>query len=189
MIADVRAHTMAIRTPEDIRARTDAKLRYSTIHLEELRKHDGNGGTDFDRCFHESFLFHLLGAKDAFVSELNVYYAGDLPDVSLTPGSLRDKLAKKGMKSMELAELYSLENDQQSWFSTAKAMRDHSTHVDGVPRAFHLNGPNHGKVFLRNPKTLETVDLHVLDTFDEWLRNMHALLERLRTSALVAYAP
>jgi len=71
-----------------LRARTDAKLLYADIHLAELSIRGTNGGTGFDRAFQESFLFHLLGAKDAFLIELNAYYSGGLSKSALSPGAL-----------------------------------------------------------------------------------------------------
>lgn len=51
--------------------RTDAKLRYAALHLDELKSKDTGGGDDFARAHQESFLFHLIGAKESFLLELN----------------------------------------------------------------------------------------------------------------------
>lgn len=54
--------------------RTNAKLRYARIHLNELRLYQRKGsGDDFERSHQESFFFHLFGALDAFLQELNLY--------------------------------------------------------------------------------------------------------------------
>ena len=174
---------MNFQTLDNVKIRTDAKLRYAGIILNELKNNGGHGGTDFDRAYQEAFLFHLLGALEAFLSELNVYYAAGVHENGISPGNIRDALKERG-GSAELAELYRLEKDKNSWLSHAKAMRDHSTHVAEVPRAYHMGGPDDGKVFLRNPATLETVDLHVPDALSEWLDNMTTLLDRLRVSAI-----
>lgn len=168
----------------NLRARTDAKILYAEIHLAELGARGTNGSSDFDRSFQESFLFHLLGAKDAFLMELNKYYSGDIAESDLSAGELRRILKDRGLTSSELVELYTLENDGASWLFHAKEMRDHSTHVGSIPRAFHMGGPNHGKVFLRNPTTGEHVERHFLDAFAEWVGNMRTLLERLRATAI-----
>ena len=172
----------------NLRGRTDAKLVYAQVHLDFLRCHGGNAGSDVDRALQESFLFHLLGAKDAFLAELNAYYGLKLSAADVTPGNLRDKLKSQGRTSQELAELYALEGDEGSWLSHAKQMRDHCTHVAGVPRAFHIGGPDDGKVFLRNPKTGTHVEHDAPDALHAWLANMRQLLERLRSMALAANA-
>ncbi|HXQ35195.1 MAG TPA: hypothetical protein VN843_14360 [Anaerolineales bacterium] len=128
----------------------------------------------------------MLGAKEAFLIELNAYYSGGLTNNDLTAGRLREALKAKGKVSKELAELYSLEDDQSSWLSFAKEMRDYSTHVSGTIRDFHLGGHNDGQVWLRKPKTKQSIERHFVDEFGDWLVNMNELLERLRESAINA---
>lgn len=179
---------MDAQTLRNLRSRTDAKLRYALIHLDLLRESGGNGGADFDRGMEESILFHLLGAKEAFLVELNTYYNCGLPIEAIAPGKLREILLSRGKRSSELAELYELESTPDSWLAHAKQMRDHSTHVGSVPRAFHLGGENDGKVFLRNPRSGEHVEVHVPDALAEWVSKMATLLEALRASAIAANA-
>lgn len=172
---------------EHLQARTDAKLRFAEVHLNELLALPALSGGDFDRAHQESYLYHLLGAKDAFLLELNAYYQSGLPTTNLTGGKLRDALQRTGRQSPELKELYELENDTNSWLSHAKEMRDHSTHVSGVPRKFHLGGDDDGQVFLMSPKTMQGVTKHFTDDFKEWHIKMSLMLERLRCSALNGY--
>ena len=104
---------------DNLRSRADAKLRYADIHLEELNAHGhhgGKGGDDFAQSHQESFLNHLLGAKEAFVLELNKYYGCNLPQMHLHIGKLRKELKKQGKQSPELRELYKLENDPPGCF-------------------------------------------------------------------------
>ena len=173
---------------QNIRSRADAKLRYAQTHLDLLRERGGNGGADFDRAVEESILFHLLGAKEAFLIELNAYYACGVPAEAVTPGSLRKVFLARGVKCPELSELYQLENEPDSWLAHAKQMRDHSTHIAGVPRAFHVGGKNDGKVFLRNPNTGAHVEVHAVDALAKWVSSMQELLEKLRVSAVAANA-
>jgi hypothetical protein len=176
------------QTLQNLRSRADAKLRYAQIHLDLLRERGGNGGADFDRAVEESILFHILGAKEAFLVELNAYYSCGVPAETVTPGSLRKVLLARGVKCAELAELFQLESDPDTWLAHAKQMRDHSTHVGGVPRAFHMGGKNAGKVFLRNPNTGTHVEVHAPEALAEWVGKMHELLEKLRVSAIAANA-
>ena len=174
---------------DNLRSRADAKLRYADVHLQELEArghHGGKGGDDFAQSHQESFLNHLLGAKEAFVLELNVYYGCNLLQMHLTIGKLRDKLKKQGKQSPELAELYNLENDSSSWVYRAKEMRDHSTHVSGIPRTYHLGGTTSGMVSLRQPVSNSDLEKHFLDEFQAWHANMKELLERLRKTAIQA---
>lgn len=172
------------KTLERIRSRTDKKLRYAKVHLDELRSSEPVSGDDFDRAHQESFLYHLLGAKEAFIHELNFYYDGRIDPNALTQGKLRNELNSRGIKSKELGELYKLENDKNSWLFHAKEMRDFSTHISGIIRAFHLGGERNGQIYLKNPKTNEVIPNHFVQEFSNWQTQMEALLERLRNSAI-----
>lgn len=169
-----------------LQERTDAKLRYARVHLDELKAQGPLGGNDFDRAHQESFLFHLFGARDALLAELNHYYGTNLAPDSLSPGKLREALKKQGVKSPELGALHELENDENSWFCQTKDMRDHSTHVQGVPRACYLDlgGDDGGKVKLKNPRTGQMTTQHFPEEFEDWLEHMTMLMKTLRESAL-----
>jgi len=168
--------------------RTDAKIRYAELQLDHLVKFAGNGSTDVDRAFYESILFHLLGAKDAFLQELNAYYQAGLAPNRVAQNSLRLALKSQDKQSAELREIYQLETSDASWLSHAKQMRDSATHISGVARKFHLGGPNDRKVFLRNPSTGQHVELHAPEALAEWVKSMRVLLVRLRQSARLANA-
>lgn len=169
---------------ENIQSRCDAKLRYAKLYLDELALIEILGGSDVERAHSESFLYHLLGAKDSFLHELNIYYGANLTEESVSHGNLRNKLKTMGIKSEELSELYRLENDETSWLSIAKLMRDVSTHVQGVKRSFHIGGVLDGHVFLKHPNTKLDVTGHYIKDFEQWDINMSQLLTKLRESAL-----
>jgi len=175
---------MNLHTARPFQARTDAKLRYARVHLDELIAHEPLGGSDFDRAHQESFLYHLLGAPAAFLAELNIYYSASVPRESLSPGSLRNALRLQGKSSPELAELFTLDQDEYSWYAEAKAMRDWSTHQGGVLRAFHLGGPSHQHVHLRVPGTGREIADHFPRIFTGWLAQMENLISKLRESAV-----
>ena len=169
---------------ENFCSRTDRKLRFAQVHLDELKVKGISNGDDFDRAHQESFVYHLLGAKEAFLIELNAYYGTELKGQEISMGHLKKALEKKGMQSNELVELYKLENEEESWLFHAKAIRDHSTHISDVPRHYHLGGENHQLVFLSNPKTGQIIERHLIDEFSEWVNKMKDLIERLRATAL-----
>ena len=163
--------------------RTDAKLRYADIYVTELQKLTVNGD-DIDRAHQESFLFHLWGAKDAFLIELNHYYSINLPIDKVRNETLLEMFKKIRKESVELNELISTEKDKDCWLFVLKEMRDSSTHRTAIPRTFHVGGEFDNQVFLRNQKTGQNIERHYIDEFAEWSSNMKILLKRLRTSAL-----
>jgi len=168
----------------NIRARTDQKLAYARVHLDELLKRGRSNGDVFDRAHHESFLYHLFGAKDSFLQELNTYYSFGLPQNGVTSNNLKQKADSKGIDCKELTALTELEGDANSWMSHAKDMRHHSTHVGGVPRTFFAGGEEDGQVWLKNPKTGVEIEIDSLKAIELWFVNMQDLLEELRQSAI-----
>jgi hypothetical protein len=125
---------------EAFQARTDAKLRYARVHLDELTALTAHSGDDFDRAHQESFLFHLFGTRDAFLIELNHYYNLELSIECITQGKLREALRLKGIQTPELSELFALEQDDASWYRQTKDMRDYSIHSQGVARSYFMGG-------------------------------------------------
>src|SRR5438067_206105 len=89
-----------------LQERTDAKLRYARVHLEELQMQGPPDGGDFDKAHQESFLFHLLATRDALIAELNHYYAAGLPPDALSLGKIREVLKMRGVHSAEICTLY-----------------------------------------------------------------------------------
>jgi hypothetical protein len=165
------------------RARTDQKLGYARVHLDELREHPFSRHSDFEHAHEEAFLFHLFGARDSFLAELNEYYECSLPRNGISMGKLREALSKRGCISQELQELHKLESDPASWYAHAKAMRDHSMHIHTVPRTFHKGGPTDGQIRLRHPITNAEMQRDFRDEFECWFSEMVHLLSGLRASA------
>lgn len=163
---------------------TQAKLRYAEVHLNELRKHRQRAtGDDFERTHQEAFLYQLLGARDAFLQELNVCYGCKLELQKVRVATLRKALKEAGETGPELEELASLEKRNESWLSAAKELRDYSTHRRGVPRIFSVGGEEDGQVRFMDPRSGEKLQKNILDSFEDWLREMGSLLNRLRESA------
>ena len=177
---------MTPATVGSVQVRTNAKLRYAAEHLEELRSISKDKGGDFARAHQESFLYHLLGVKDAFLMELNHYYGCELDPESVTPGKLRTHLASEGRSSTELATLYNLKRDSTSWLHKAVAMRDRGTHVGSVPLTHNLGGASHGQAWLADLDTGSPIPSDYVDLFENWHREMTNLVTDLRQSALKA---
>jgi len=173
---------------ENAQYRTDSKLRYAELHLEELHTHVRKGsGDDFERSHQEVFLYQLVGVRDAFLQELNLYCCCRLELHKVSLSRIRQSLSKRGVHCRELAVLSGLEKDPGSWLNVAKEMRDHSTHRRGVPRVFNIGGDEDGKVTLQDPRTKDRLTGDQIQVFDSWLKEMRQLISALRSSAFRAY--
>jgi hypothetical protein len=159
--------------------RTNAKLKYAKLHLEELEK-NWIPGSDFERAHQESFLFHLIGALDSFYQELNEYYELRIELSKVTLKTLNKELRKKGIESIALNEIKRLSDDADSWLSQAMEIRNHGTHRSNVPRIFYQGGPQHGKMCLRNPKTGGEIEKDCKELMYEWLEKMVKMILRFR---------
>jgi len=166
--------------PDYFVGRTDQKLRFARIHLDELIAHHGrDSGDDFERSHHESFLFHLFGACDAFLQELNIYYAFGLAIAKVSTRELARSMRKRGVTSSELIALEKLESEADSYLGIAKHLRHHSTHRGGIPMQHYFNGPS----YLVHPLTRKVLNEDTVDMFDDWLNRLTELLSGLRLSA------
>ena len=165
-------------------ARTTQKLRFAKVHLEELRSHAPMGrGDDFDRAHQEALLAQLFGAYGSFLQELNAILSCGLAIEGVSLGKMRDALKKRGVTSPTLVELYQLINDGESWFSKAKAFRDHTTHIGGIPLSMYVGGPEDGKVAFKDPRSMIELPDDLEATFRTWISEMEKLILRLRAHA------
>lgn len=164
-------------------ARITAKLEYANIHLEELQTYSKRGSGDtFERAHQESFLFHLYGAVDGFLQELNVAYGCNLQLKQVTKRKLRSELKKMGKSCPELDQLENLEQDAKGWLSLIKELRDHATHRSHIGRKFHIGGERDREVELSDPRSGQLIKGDVIVVFEQLHSDMVGLLERLRNS-------
>ena len=170
--------------------RTNAKLRYARIHLKELRLYQRKGsGDDFERSHQESFLFHLFGAFDAFLQELNLYFNCRLELHKVTVHNLKIKSSEMGIECPELDKLSQYEKNPECWLYVVKEMRNHSTHRRSVPRVFEVGGEDDGKVSLCDPQSGKLIEKDYADAFEEWCSEMETLLNDLRNTAISRSQP
>lgn len=165
--------------------RTDTKLRYACLHLDELRAYSLKGsGDDFERSHQESFLYHLLGALDSFFQELNRYYGCGLEIDKVTEIKLEVAFKQLGVVCPEFEEVKLLGQDNTSWLHHAKEIRNHATHRQSIPLKFYIGGPEDGQICLKDPKSGSTLLPDYLVLFQLWWNEMSDLLKRLRESAV-----
>ena len=172
------------KTLKNLQERTDAKLRYAEVHLNEIKGHEPLGGDDFDRAHQESFLFHLLGARDAFLFELNECYGLKFDLTKISFQFFSKELKKLNVKIKEFDAIVALQENKTSWLYHAKEMRNFSTHVSSVSRSYHLGEQNDQKVWLKNPKSGNIIERHFVEEFNDWFQEMKSLLFGLRQSVL-----
>jgi hypothetical protein len=166
---------------ESLTARTDAKLRYATLHIKELRDCQLPGqGHDFERAHLEAFFAQLFGAYSALFHELNEDLGCGLKPESVSLGKLRSAMKDTRPVSPKLTGLFDLEKDTTSWLAQAKRMRDHVMHTAGIPLVFYEGGPNHRVTAFRDPQSLIELPGDYRDYLELWGRKMEALVVTMR---------
>jgi len=173
---------------ENLKARTEQKLRYAQLHVGELATMPSGRGHDFERAHQEAVLAQLIGAYDAFLAELNdILNCGRRPD-DISPGKLRDSLKAQGRSSAVLGRLHQMREDASSWLRHLLDLRHASTHVSGIPLAFYAGGVEDGKTALKHPTTLQEFPEDATVTLTKWVNNMRSLTNELRALAAVEAA-
>lgn len=162
--------------------RTNRKLRFAEINLEEIASRPELGSADdFERAHEESFLFHLLGAKDSFLQEINAAYELGLPIRKVREETLKNALKKKELKSPALARIIELKEDKNSRLAIAIELRNHGTHRSHIPRHF-VRGSGQDKNYFYNPLTGERIEADIQRYLRRCLANMTELLQQLRAT-------
>lgn len=161
--------------------RTNDKLALAKIHLDEFtNRKERSSGDQFERGHQESFLFHLVGARDSFLQEINDTCGLGLPLERVEMRSVREGLAKRGLASNAFDRIDSLEKDGKSWLFQILDLRNHCSHRLHISRQFHRGGARNGQIFLVLPRTGVLIEKDVHEFFQECLEEMERLIAELR---------
>lgn len=107
--------------------RTEQKLRYAELILSELRASDDVGANnDWENAHQESFFFHLAGAIENVLHEVNTGYGLGLALDKVRWVSVENRLG--GVLSPAFVFLKQLKDDDLSWLALLDELRNNSTH-------------------------------------------------------------
>jgi hypothetical protein len=164
------------------RERTDAKLRYAKIHLEELRTYsNAYSNDDWENAHQESTFFHLTGAVEGILHEINDGYSLGLNPRDVERGKVRDRLKKRNQSSPAFDYITGLrpfgkeELAPKSWLTLLFAWRNYSGHQKHIGKCLSFG----------TSERLRHTDNQFKDPMDEQLQQAYsglgcqAVLERL----------
>ena len=138
--------------------RTDAKLRYARLHLNEILHYASpTRGEDFELAHVESLLFHVVGAKDSLLQEINDAYGRLLQPHKVNEESLKRTLTKRNTRCEALDKLLELESDDESWLAQTIELRNQGTHRCHIARSIYLGGEEDGQRYFINPRTSQEI--------------------------------
>ena len=113
----------------DPRERTDQKLRYARIQLDELEEYpDANSNDDWENAHQEGCFYHLCGAVEGLLHEIDEGYELGLALWDIKRPKVTQKLSQKKKGSAALDCLTALWNDKASWLSLLTELRNHGAH-------------------------------------------------------------
>jgi hypothetical protein len=169
-----------------LKERTEKKLEYAELMLKELSKRASivGRGDSFERAHEEAVLFHVIGAKDAFLQEINAAYGLGLSPSQVTENNLAIALVKKGNTCPALQELMLLKEDESSWLSEANRLRNQGTHRGGLARTSFVGGEHDDEVFYKDPKdpSKYIAEVNTYVYLEHSIQEMGALILRLRAT-------
>ena len=174
-----------------LKERTKAKIDYAKLILDELcqRPTSAGRGDSFERAHEEAVLYHVIGAKDAFLQEINAAYELGLKPSRVEENNLDKALKREGKTCQALQELMQLKRDKSSWLYKAILLRNLGTHRKGPARLFLVSvgggegeGEHDGEVYYKDPddpsKCIAEEDTHKY--LEHRIQDMKELLQRLR---------
>ena len=133
--------------------RTEQKLQYAAIHIQELRGYeDAESNDDWENAHQESCFFHLAGAVDALLHEVNDAYSLRLELTEVGWRRVDQQLQSTGRDSSAFSHLQEIRNKEGSWLNLLFEWRNHGTHRRHVGkdvwigRGNQFKDPRTGKV-------------------------------------------
>lgn len=122
------------------KSRTDQKLRYAVIHLEELKCYpNATSNDEWENAHQESCFFHLVGSIEAILHEINDGYSLGLSLHKVTWCRVCEKLNKTGQSSPAFNHLDYLKNKKTSWLALLFEWRNHGTHRRRISKVVNLS--------------------------------------------------
>lgn len=120
--------------------RTGQKLRYAQIHLDELIEYrQATSNDEWENAHQESFFYHLAGALDAFLHEINDAYS-----LGLELNAVRFEDVEKRLKTVQQPSpafdlLEKLWKDKMGWLFLLRSWRNHGTHRGRVAKRVNMS--------------------------------------------------
>ena len=169
--------------------RTNQKLRFAERYLRE-RLRSRNTGEDRERADEECFFFHLIGAKDSFLQEINYALGLGVPVDQVRERTLRAALKKGGKACQPLDEIERLKNTDRSWLNLAIYYRNHGTHRANIGRVLYARagirdprgGDDADRIAFKYPNSQEEMKENVSEFLSTCFEDMKRFITRLRTT-------
>ncbi|HOC41430.1 MAG TPA: type II toxin-antitoxin system HicB family antitoxin [Thermoanaerobaculales bacterium] len=165
--------------------RADEKLRFAKVHLRELIDHAQVGGHDkWETAHQESCFYHLAGAVEAVLHEINAGYGLNLGLKDIDWNTVRAKLTTSNQSSPAFDLLLATKTDKSSWLWQLFEWRNHGAHRGRVGEMIHLSTSRVVDNEFKDPRTGEVQsvypELGCLDVLRRLTVDVEHLIDRCR---------
>lgn len=138
-------------------ARTIRKLRFAEIHISELRDYNfATSNDDWENAHQESSFYHLSGAVEAILHEINDAYMLGLTLDKVSWPKVANALSRDNKSSPAFTHLEILRANVNSWLSQLFEWRNHGTHRRHVSKIVHASTHEIVDNEFLDPRTGET---------------------------------
>lgn len=121
-------------------ARTIRKLHFAEIHISELRDYvHATSNDDWENAHQESSFYHLAGAVEAILHEINDAYMLGLNLDKVSWPKVATALSKDKRASPAFIHLETLRANVNSWLSQLFEWRNHGTHRRHVNKVIYAS--------------------------------------------------
>jgi hypothetical protein len=165
--------------------RTNQKIKYAKIHLDELKQYEkATSNDDWERAHQESFLFHLIGAVDNILHEINFGYSLKYGTDEVSWNPIRDKLNRFNVISPAFQYLDNLKKDKNNWLDLLYAMRNHCTHRGAIGKFINFASEGRLDNEYKDPRTGKPQQVYpgmkCLELYEKMLSNVEILIKDCR---------
>jgi hypothetical protein len=166
-------------------SRTNQKLRYAEIHLEELSTYlHATSNDEWENAHQESSFFHLAGAVEALLHEINAGYSLGLSLKQVTWKSVADQLRQSNQSSPAFDHLTKLRDDPASWLALLFEWRNHGTHRQRIGKMVNLSTARRVDNQFKHPRSGQPPDgylgLGCLDVLQHLANDVRNLIDYCR---------
>ena len=165
--------------------RTEQKIRYAQIHLEELSTYpNATSNDEWENAHQESCFFHLAGAVEALLHEINDGYSLGLGLTKVTWKTVSDKLRQSNQSSPALDHLTQLRKDPTSWLALLFEWRNHGAHRLRIGKVVSLSTSRLIDNQFKDPRSGKPADVYsglgCLDVLKHLVKDVRDLIDYSR---------
>jgi hypothetical protein len=165
--------------------RANEKLRFAKVQLQELVDYSNSGSNDdWENAHQKSCFYHLAGAVEAVLHEINEGYGLNLAITDVGWGEVRSALKKSNRLSPAYELLRTTKDDQTAWLWHLFEWRNHGTHRGRVGKMIHLSTWRAMDNEFKNPRTGQVQQVYpglgCLDVLRKLTEDVEHLIDRCR---------